>query len=106
MPGFKTFHLLKGATTATHTLYASHSVWESRAAFVAWTQSECVPQSARAGESAQRHVLSDTLNSRRSSPFCKRDVLDPLFKRLERAPRASRSHCVTYSMRCISATTD
>ena len=40
MPGFKTFHLLKGATTDTHTLYASHSVWESRAAFVAWTQSE------------------------------------------------------------------
>ncbi len=34
------FHLLKGPTTETHTLYASHSVWESRAAFVAWTQSE------------------------------------------------------------------
>ena len=40
VPGFKTFHLLKGATSETHTLYASHSVWESRAAFVAWTQSE------------------------------------------------------------------
>jgi heme-degrading monooxygenase HmoA len=40
VPGFKTFHLLKGPTGETHTLYASHSVWESRAAFVAWTQSD------------------------------------------------------------------
>jgi heme-degrading monooxygenase HmoA len=40
VPGFKEFHLLRGPTTETHTLYASHSQWESRAAFVAWTQSE------------------------------------------------------------------
>ena len=40
VPGFKTFHLLKGSTSDTHTLYASHSVWESKAAFLAWTQSE------------------------------------------------------------------
>lgn len=40
VPGFKTFSLLKGATGETHTLYASHSVWESKAAFDAWTESE------------------------------------------------------------------
>ena len=40
VPGFKTFHLLKGGASDTFTLYASHSVWESRAAFVAWTQSD------------------------------------------------------------------
>ena len=40
VPGFKSFALLRGATTDQHTLYASHSVWESRAAFDAWTESE------------------------------------------------------------------
>ena len=38
--GFKTFHLLKGPQTDNHTLYASHSVWESKAAFEAWTESD------------------------------------------------------------------
>ena len=40
VPGFKKFSLLKGATTDEYALYASHSVWESKGAFVAWTQSE------------------------------------------------------------------
>lgn len=40
VPGFKDFQLLKGPTEADHTLYASHSVWESRAAFEAWTKSD------------------------------------------------------------------
>jgi heme-degrading monooxygenase HmoA len=38
--GFVEFHLLKGPKFEDHTLYASHSVWESRAAFEAWTRSE------------------------------------------------------------------
>lgn len=38
--GFREFHLLKGPSDDTRTLYASHSVWDSRAAFVAWTESE------------------------------------------------------------------
>ena len=40
MPGFVDFHLLRGASSETHTLYASHTVWESEAAFRAWTTSE------------------------------------------------------------------
>jgi heme-degrading monooxygenase HmoA len=40
VPGFESFHLLKGPSCDTHTLYASHSVWQSRAAFFAWTQSD------------------------------------------------------------------
>ena len=40
VPGFMNFHLLRGATTETHTLFASHSVWESRNAFEDWTRSE------------------------------------------------------------------
>jgi heme-degrading monooxygenase HmoA len=40
VPGFREFHLLRGTTTEESTLFASHSVWESRAAFEAWTESE------------------------------------------------------------------
>ncbi|MCZ6617624.1 MAG: antibiotic biosynthesis monooxygenase [Gammaproteobacteria bacterium] len=40
VPGFKTFNLLKGPVREDHVLYASHSVWESKAAFEAWTESE------------------------------------------------------------------
>lgn len=40
VPGFIRFHLLRGATTDTYTLFASHAEWESEAAFEAWTKSE------------------------------------------------------------------
>tara|TARA_B100000676_G_C18089993_1_gene858717 strand:- start:611 stop:913 length:303 start_codon:yes stop_codon:yes gene_type:complete len=40
VPGFKSFTLLKGASTDEYVLYASHSTWESKAAFEAWTQSD------------------------------------------------------------------
>lgn len=39
VPGFKSFALLRGSTDNEHTLYASHSVWESQGAFEAWTKS-------------------------------------------------------------------
>ena len=38
--GFKEFHLVKGNSEDTYTLYASHSVWESEDAFLKWTKSE------------------------------------------------------------------
>lgn len=40
VPGFQQFHLLRGATADGITGYVSHSRWESRAAFEAWTKSE------------------------------------------------------------------
>ena len=40
VPGFRSFSLLKGPEADDHVLYASHSVWESREAFIAWTESE------------------------------------------------------------------
>jgi heme-degrading monooxygenase HmoA len=40
VPGFREFHLLRGASDEQATLYASHSVWDSRDAFAAWTESE------------------------------------------------------------------
>lgn len=40
VPGFRSFHLLRGPQAADHKLYCSHSVWDSREAFAAWTRSE------------------------------------------------------------------
>jgi heme-degrading monooxygenase HmoA len=40
VPGFVEFHLLKGPDAKDHTLYASRAVWQSKAAFEAWTKSE------------------------------------------------------------------
>jgi len=40
VPGFREFHLLKGPTAEDHTLYASHSIWQSRQHFEDWTRSE------------------------------------------------------------------
>jgi len=40
VPGFVEFHLLRGPKEEDHTLFASHTVWRSRADFEAWTQSE------------------------------------------------------------------
>jgi heme-degrading monooxygenase HmoA len=40
LPGFLAFHLLKGPEREDHTLYASHTVWESAGHFEAWTKSE------------------------------------------------------------------
>lgn len=40
VPGFIEFHLLRGPARDDHVLYASHTLWKSRAAFEAWTRSE------------------------------------------------------------------
>ena len=40
VPGFKEFDLLRGPEAEDHTLYASHSVWQSRQHFEDWTKSE------------------------------------------------------------------
>ena len=52
VPGFREFRLLRGPTDDGATLYVSHSLWESREAFEAWTRSESFRKShARAGSS-------------------------------------------------------
>lgn len=40
MDGFREFHLLRGPTDDECTLYASHTIWDSRAAFEAWVASD------------------------------------------------------------------
>jgi len=50
VPGFVEFHLLKGPEAEDHTLYASHTIWQNKAAFEAWTRSgEFRAAHARAG---------------------------------------------------------
>ncbi len=39
-PGFLEFHMLRGPSLENHTLFVSHSRWQSREAFEAWTHSE------------------------------------------------------------------
>jgi heme-degrading monooxygenase HmoA len=54
VPGFKEFHLMQGPTTDEYTLFASHTMWESEAAFEAWTHSEAFRKAhANAGATAR-----------------------------------------------------
>lgn len=40
VPGYLEFHLVRGPEREDHTLYATHTLWESEEAFVNWTKSE------------------------------------------------------------------
>ncbi|MBB4346864.1 antibiotic biosynthesis monooxygenase family protein [Aliirhizobium cellulosilyticum] len=40
LPGYIEFHMLKGPKAEDHSLYASHTVWETFEHFKAWTTSE------------------------------------------------------------------
>ena len=48
MAGFVEFQLLRGPEHEDHVLYASHTIWRSKADFEAWTRSEAFRQ-AHAG---------------------------------------------------------
>ncbi|WP_102960995.1 antibiotic biosynthesis monooxygenase family protein [Mangrovicella endophytica] len=51
VPGFVEFNLLKGPERDGYTLYSSHTLFESREHFEAWTKSEAFRQAHRgAGE--------------------------------------------------------
>ncbi|WP_290635866.1 antibiotic biosynthesis monooxygenase, partial [Aquisalimonas sp.] len=58
VPGFISFNLLRGPAHEDHTLYASHSTWESRDAFDAWTRSDAFKEAHRnAGD--HRHIYME-----------------------------------------------
>ena len=51
VPGFKQFNLLRGPKTDEYSLFASHSIWESKQAFEDWTKSEAFRKAhANAGD--------------------------------------------------------
>jgi heme-degrading monooxygenase HmoA len=57
VPGFVSFHLMKGALKDGCRLYASHTLWASEAAFAAWTKSEAFRSAHRgAGEHADIYL--------------------------------------------------
>ena len=57
VPGFVEFHLLRGPEAEDHTLYASHTVWESRRHFEDWTKSEAFRKAhANAGGTRQVYL--------------------------------------------------
>lgn len=57
VPGFREFQLLKGEVSDEYALYATHSVWESREAFDAWTHSEAF-RKAHAGAGQRRDIYA------------------------------------------------
>ena len=59
VPGFVEFHLLKGPENEDHTLFASHTVWKSHDAFLAWTKSQNFRDAhANAGDSKGLYLCS------------------------------------------------
>jgi len=57
LPGFVEFHLLRGPERGDHTLYSSHTVWETKDAFENWTRSEQFRASHRnAGDNKPLHL--------------------------------------------------
>lgn len=55
MPGFVSFHLLKGLEHEDHILYSSHTVWATKDDFVNWTKSDAFRKAhANAGNSTAR----------------------------------------------------
>ena len=62
VPGFVEFHLLRGPEAADHTLYASHTVWQSRRHFEDWTRSEAFRKAhAQAGGASKDIYLGPPL---------------------------------------------
>ncbi|MGP3699367.1 antibiotic biosynthesis monooxygenase family protein [Rhodobacter sp. NSM] len=51
VPGFVSFHLLRGPGREGHTLYASHTIWASEEDFTAWTKSEAFRMAHRSAGS-------------------------------------------------------
>jgi heme-degrading monooxygenase HmoA len=47
VPGFVSFHLLRGPERDDHVLYSSHTIWRGKADFEAWTRSEAFRQAHR-----------------------------------------------------------
>ncbi|MBE7184769.1 MAG: antibiotic biosynthesis monooxygenase [Methylobacterium mesophilicum] len=54
LPGFVEFHMLKGPERADHVLYASHTLWRTKADFEAWTKSEAFRASHARSNTSER----------------------------------------------------
>jgi heme-degrading monooxygenase HmoA len=62
VPGFRSFHLMKGEESEGYRLYASHTAWESERAFRDWTRSEAFQMAHRnAGDHRDMYLGSPRL---------------------------------------------
>ena len=57
VPGFVEFHLLRGPSSEDHILFASHTIWRSKADFEAWTTSEAF-RKAHAGAGGSKPLYA------------------------------------------------
>lgn len=55
VPGFVEFNLLRGPDAEDHTLYASHTIWQSREHFEDWTKSDAF-RKVHAGAGGSKNV--------------------------------------------------
>ena len=84
--GFKEFHLLKGESNEEYTLYSSHSVWDSKEDFIAWTKSESFRKAHKdAGKNKPLYIGHPSHIGLVSSSYC---LID--FSWLGLGPRAIR----------------
>ncbi len=59
VPGFEQFQLLRGPVNEDHVLYASHTIWATKAAFEDWTRSEAFRSAHRnAGQAGTRALYN------------------------------------------------
>ncbi|WP_419728508.1 antibiotic biosynthesis monooxygenase family protein [Lichenicola sp.] len=57
VPGFESFHLLRGPEHEDHVLYASHTIWASREQFEDWTRSDAFREAHKsAGQTGSRSM--------------------------------------------------
>ena len=57
VPGFESFHLLRGPEESGARLYASHTVWRDEGAFQAWTESEAFQKAHRQGRPTSGMII-------------------------------------------------
>ncbi len=56
VPGFVAFNLLRGPEAEDHTLYASHTVWDSERHFEDWTKSEAFRKAHAGAGGAKKDI--------------------------------------------------
>ena len=56
VPGFVAFHLLRGPEAEDHTLYVSHTVWDSERNFEDWTKSEAFRKAHAGAGGAKKDI--------------------------------------------------
>ena len=61
VPGFREFHLLRGSSNDGVTLYISHSQWDSRELFKAWTKSDAFKQAHGRTHSSKESIVGHPL---------------------------------------------